>query len=157
MFEYSQTWNYMFRSRRGRLYLTNGNLYSDNEWLLKRIYNNSLSEHKLLGNDTFERLYRNWGRLKQSKRSPYLLGFGIAAAVRLILYKITKRMMNWWSFRQKPSRVWEINVFSSSKWRATCVTHSLSDYLTESKRYKWTCKGRLFHLTSHTYHVDIFI
>lgn len=86
-----------------------------------------------------------------------VFGFGIAAAVRLILYKITKRMMNWWSFRQKPSRVWEINMFSSSKWRATRVTHSLSDYLTESKRYKWTCKGRLFHLTSHIYHVDNFI
>lgn len=151
-------WNYKFRNRRGSLYLKNGNLCLDNQWLLRRTDNNSLSEHNFLGNGTFKRLYRKWGRLKVSKQSPIcVLGFGTAAAVRLILYTITKKMINWWSFRQKPSRVWEINVFSSSKWRATCVTHPLPGYLMESTRYKWMCKGRLFHLTSHVYHAENFI
>lgn len=59
-------------NRRGSLDLKNGNLYSDNQGVLKRTYDNSLSEHKFLGNGTFKRLYRKGGRLKVNEQPPYL-------------------------------------------------------------------------------------
>lgn len=103
VFEYSQMWNYMFRNRRGSLFLKNGNLYSYKQWLLKRIHYLSISFWAMVHSRGATKTEADWSWVNSLLIC--VLGFVIAAVVRLILYKITKRMIHWWSFRQKPSRV----------------------------------------------------